>query len=180
MLNTELTKVREEMNLSKTEFAKLLGITTMLLGKYEKGSCAIPDAIAEKLAAASDTAAAAEIEVKKTVRKAGRKAKEAAEEIAQSDAAAAAEIEVKKTVRKTVRKAKEAIVEAAAEANEAVMRAAGVPNLNIQSAMGGSITYIDIIKKVPKNTTDIYVRVDENKLYYVLDNGETGSVDIWE
>jgi len=25
----------------------------------------------------------------------------------------------------------------------------------------------------------VFVRVDENKLYYVLKNGETGNVDIW-
>ena len=29
-------------------------------------------------------------------------------------------------------------------------------------------------------TSDVYVRVDENKLYYVLENGETGDVTIWE
>ena len=27
---------------------------------------------------------------------------------------------------------------------------------------------------------EVYVRVDENKLYYVTTDGETGSVDIWE
>ena len=39
MTNTELTKIREERNLSKSDFAKLLGVTPMLLGRYEKGSC---------------------------------------------------------------------------------------------------------------------------------------------
>ena len=52
----------------------------------------------------SDAAVAAEIEVKKTARKAGRKVKEtiedAAAQAATSDAAVAAEIEVKKTARK--------------------------------------------------------------------------------
>ena len=37
----------------------------------------------------------------------------------------------------------------------------------------------EIAVKVPKETADVYVRVDENKLYYVLENGETGDVDIW-
>ena len=46
--------------------------------------------------------------------------------------------------------------------------------------MGGYITPADIAKKVPKGTADVYVRVDENKLYYVLKNGETGDLDIWE
>ena len=46
--------------------------------------------------------------------------------------------------------------------------------------LAGYITSADIAKKVPKGTADVYVRVDENKLYYVLKNGETGNMDIWE
>ena len=46
--------------------------------------------------------------------------------------------------------------------------------------MGGIITPEDIAKKVPKDAVEVYVRVDENKLYYVLKNGENGDVDIWE
>ena len=53
MTNKDLTKIREEKNLSKGDFAKLLGITPMLLGRYEKGSVAIPETIAEKLQAAA-------------------------------------------------------------------------------------------------------------------------------
>ena len=207
MTNTELTKIREERNLSKSDFAKLLGVTPMLLGRYEKGSCAIPEDIAKKL---QDTAVATEIEVKKTARKGGRKAKEAAEAVAQSDPVVAAEIEVKKNTRKAGRKAKEVVTEVkeavedkvvaeeievkktarkgarkaketASATKESVKRkAAGIPNIIIQSPMGGYITPADIAKKVPKNTEDVYVRVDENKLYYVLKNGESGDVDIWE
>ena len=142
MTNTELTKIREERNLSKSDFAKLLGITPMLLERYEKGSCAIPEDIVEKL---KDIAVATEIEVKKNTRKAGRKAKE-------TDSTA----------------------------KETVKEAAGIPNIVIQSPMGGYITPADIARKVPKGTADVYVRVDENKLYYVLKNGETGDMDIWE
>lgn len=248
MTNTELTRIREEKKLSKKEFAELLGISPMLLGKYEKGSCAIPESVSEKLAAAenaatdveaevkkddrkgagavqekaeeaetelkkavqdqalateieikknvrrtvrnakeavktaasSDAAVATEIEVKKNVRKAARKAKEAVEAAASSDAAVATEIEVKKNVRKAANSAKKAVKKAAEKVKESARKSAGMPNIVIQSPMGGYITSEEIGKKVPKNTTDVYVRVDENKLYYVLDNGETGDVDIWE
>lgn len=37
MTNEELTKIREEKKLSKSEFAKLLGITPMLEGRFESG-----------------------------------------------------------------------------------------------------------------------------------------------
>ena len=235
MTNTELTKIREDRQLSKSDFAKELGITPMLLGKYEKGSAKIPDEIAEKVrkeavsgvrASVEDQAVAAQIEVKKNTRKAARKAKEAIEGAASAvkkavtdqaaatgievkkntrktvqklkkvaekadstvrdavdDKAAATEIEVKKKARKAGRKAKEAsdaVKEAAGEVKKSTKSAVGFVNIVIQSPMGGTITPAEILKKVPKDTKDVYVRVDDNKLYYVLKNGEIGSVDIWE
>ena len=48
----------------------------------------------------------------------------------------------------------------------------------IQSPMGGNITPEEIAAKLPKGTKSVYVRVDQNKLWWI--NGdETGSVDIW-
>ena len=220
MTNTELTKIREDRQLSKSDFAKELGITPMLLGKYEKGSAKIPDEIAEKVrkeavsgvrASVEDQAVAAQIEVKKNTRKAARKAKEAIEGAASAvkkavtDQAAATGIEVKKNTRKTVQKLKKVAEKAASTVRDAVddkaaateievkkkARKAGrkakeasdavkFVNIVIQSPMGGTITPAEILKKVPKDTKDVYVRVDDNKLYYVLKNGEIGSVDIWE
>ena len=180
MKNTEVTKIREEKGLSKSEFAKLLGISAMLLGKYEKGSCKIPESVVEKIEALSDAAVATEIEVKKEVRKSARAAKEKVEAVATSDEAVATEIEVKKAVRKGGREAEEAIKKTVETAKETVKKIAGIPNIIIQSPMGGCMTVEEIAKKVPKKTSDVYVRVDENKLYYVLENGETGDVDIWD
>lgn len=128
----------------------------------------------------SDDAVAAEIEVKKTARKAGRKVKEtvsdAAAKAATSDAAVAAEIEVKKTTRKAGRKAKEVVENVAAGTKKAVRRAS--LDIIIQSPMGGAISTDDIAKKIPKGANAVYVRVDENKLYWVKGK-ETGDVDIW-
>ena len=47
----------------------------------------------------------------------------------------------------------------------------------IQSPMGGEITPAEILKKVGK-ADKIYIRVDQNKAYWI--NGEeTGSVELW-
>ena len=47
----------------------------------------------------------------------------------------------------------------------------------IQSPLGGEITGAEILDRVGK-ADKVYVRVDENKAYWV--NGEeTGSVDLW-
>ena len=126
--------------------------------------------------AVADKIAAEEIEVKKAVRKTARKAKEAVEAAAQSDDAVAAQIEVKKTVRKAARKAKEAVEPVVEE----VKRAARLASLNIiiQSPMGGAISTDAIAAKIPQDADSVYVRVDENMLYWVRGK-ETGSVNIW-
>ena len=177
MTSKELTKIREEKKLSKSEFAKLLNITPMLLGKYEKGSIQIPDSVAGKLKSLADAATAAEIEVKKTVRKEARKTKEAATDAMTSDTAVATEIEVKKTARKAGRKAKDTAEKAAEALKDTARKAIGIPNIIIQSPMGGNITMEEIAGKVPEKTADVYVRVDNNKLYYVLENGENKAAE---
>lgn len=48
----------------------------------------------------------------------------------------------------------------------------------IQSPMGGNITPAEILKKVG-SADKIYIRVDENKAYWVR-GSETGSVDLWD
>ena len=45
MNSTELISIREENNLSKKEFALLLGITPMMEGRYESGNLAIPEKV---------------------------------------------------------------------------------------------------------------------------------------
>ena len=126
--------------------------------------------------AVADKITAEEIEVKKTVRKAARTAKEAVEAAVQSDDAVAAQIEVKKTARKAARKVKET-VETGVEETKKAMRRAQL-NIIIQSPMGGAISTDAIAEKIPKDADSVYVRVDENMLYWVRGN-ETGAVNIW-
>lgn len=52
------------------------------------------------------------------------------------------------------------------------------PELIVQSPMGGNITPEEILKKVGA-AEKIYIRVDENKAYWVRGK-ETGSADLWE
>ena len=48
----------------------------------------------------------------------------------------------------------------------------------IQSPLGGNITPEQILSKIPAGCESVYVRVDENKLYWVKGD-ENGAVDIW-
>ena len=49
----------------------------------------------------------------------------------------------------------------------------------IQSPMGGEINTDQVIKKLPKGVDCVFVRVDQNKLWWIRGE-ETGNVDIWE
>ncbi len=131
---------------------------------------------------AKDAIDAAKIEGKKNARKAGRKVKETVGQIASSDVAVAAQVEAGKAKAKRTRKAeevKEAIQEKKAKSPVNKARAAKI-NMVFQSAMGGAITTDEIAKKLPAGTTDAYIKIEENMIYYVLKSGETGSLEIWE
>ena len=167
--------------------ARQYGVSTMTINRWKK----------------ADQVTADTIEVKKTVRAAGRKAKEKAVATKEKTAAkrtakkenrketkaavkagvenkkVATEIEAKKTVRKAGRKV--------TEKTDAVKEAAKKPtakrakmNLVFQSQAGGAISYEQIVAKVPAKATDAYIKIEENKIYYVLKDGSTGFVDIWE
>ena len=131
---------------------------------------------------AKKTKAAAQ-KAEKAVKKVPVKAKAAAKKA--EDKVVADEIEAKKTAAKTSRKVKTAAKETAAKVEKAAKKPAAKAKaakltIEIQSPLGGSITPEEIAAKLPKDTTNVYVRIDENKLYWVKKNGETGSVEIWE
>ena len=52
-------------------------------------------------------------------------------------------------------------------------------NIVFESPLGGAITPEAIIKKLPKEAVNAHVKVEENTIYWVGKNGETGSVEIW-
>ncbi len=111
------------------------------------------------------------------VKKTGDAVKRTARKVA--DQAAAAEVEAKKTTRKTTRKVKEAMENTGAAVEKKVARAkAAKLDIIIQSPMGGNITTEEIVAKLPDGVETVFVRVDQNKLWWVRGE-ETGSVDIW-
>lgn len=116
---------------------------------------------------------AVEKEVKKTSAAAKRTAKKVA------DRAAANEIEAKKTASKTTRKVKEAVEATEAKVEKKVAKAkAAKLEIIVQSPMGGNITAEEIAAKIPAGADSVFVRVDQNKLWWIKGE-ETGSVDIW-
>ena len=147
-------------------------------------------AVKNKAEDLGENVTARQIERKKAVRKASRTVKETAKNTSQAvknkaedlgENVTAHAIEDKKAVRQAARNAK-AKVEGAKEKASYNANKSKAKKLSIvfESPLGGTITPEQVAARVPRNATNVYVRIDQNKLYYVLKNGETGSVDIWE
>ena len=99
-------------------------------------------------------------------KKPATKAKAAAKKVAADVKAEAAKVEKKVAAKKPA--AKKPAAKKAVPKNEVI----------IQSPMGGVITPAEILAKTGP-VDQVYVRVDENKLYWVKGE-ESGSVEIWE
>ena len=84
-----------------------------------------------------------------------------------------------KAVKPAAKKAVAAVAEAAAEKKPAARKTATkkTAEVVIQSPLGGEITGAEILARVG-NVDKVYVRVDENKAYWVRGE-ESGSVDLW-
>ena len=52
--------------------------------------------------------------------------------------------------------------------------------ISIQSPLGGNITPEEVEAKMPEGTEACFVRVDQNKIWWVREDGETGFVWIWD
>ena len=186
----EMNKVKKAAVAAEIETKKTVRKAANAVSKKK---AEIKDAAKTAVEKVSDAKAAKTIEAKKTVRKAARNVKETVSTAAKkavSDAKLNADekklvkqIEDGKTAAAKARKKeesanksearKQAVKKPAAKAKAAKM------NIVVQSPMGGSITPEEIAQKVPAGSTDVYVRIDENKIYWV-NKEETGSITIWE
>ena len=98
---------------------------------------------------------------------------------ARQDKADAIKIEVKKTKAKTSRKVKEKKANVKASVDRKINKAkAAKMDLVFESNGGMQIKPEEIVKKVPKGCDAAYVKLEENKIYWVKGE-ETGSVNIW-
>ena len=175
--------LRTAQHLSQAAFAESIGLKTNTVSAYEQGRIKPSETALAKIKEvygaldapiASETAPAVE-ESKPAQKKPTRKKKdEEAEQPApkkptkRGKKAAPAVEEAKPVEEKKPRGKKKA--EAAPKKDDGVV-------VVIQSPMGGSITPEEIIKKTGP-VDAVYIRVDENKAYWVRGE-ETGSVDLW-
>ncbi len=193
-----IKELRTEKKLSQAAFAKSIGVSVSSIASYEAGKT-VP---AAKTLAKIQEVYGVEIAVEAPAKKAEKPAKKAekkapakkAEKKAEAPAAEkpaeekveapVAEVKVEAPAKKPARKAPAKKAEKPAKkaekkapAKKAPAKKAAPAQVIIQSPMGGEITPEDILAKIG-NADRVYVRVDENKAYWVRGE-ENGSIELW-
>ena len=157
-MSATIKELRTDLKLSQAAFAKSIGISTASVVAYENGHTIPRKKVLDKI----KEVYGAEISFASDEAK-GEKAPSA---------------EKPKRGKKKAANVKDVPAEKIIDAlsyDKKVENTA--PTIIIQSALGGAITVEEIVAKV--GTADqVYVRVDENKAYWVR-GVETGSVDLW-
>ncbi len=160
--------------------------------RVEKAADDVKETAAAVAGTVADHAAGRKIGTRRKVKEAGRKAKDAitapveraigdlkdaADKAKLADEIEKGKKQARRTRKKEEGKAKVEERKAAAKTPARKRRAAKL-NMTFQSPLGGAVTPEEIAAKVPKEATDVYIRIDENRIYWVSET-ETGSVDIW-
>ena len=167
-LKDKLKALRTTRNLTKAALAKMIGVSGQMVSLYENGKSKPREEVMKRIA---DTfgkdwdAILTETdfnEVAAPAEPVSAKAKEAG-------------VEGKPAASKQAAKAKEA---PARKEKPARAKKPSVTEVFIESMLGGSISTEEILKKIPKGTTEVYVKPEENKAYWVKGD-KTGSVDLW-
>ena len=154
----KIKELREKYKLTQAALAKSLGVSSITISAVETGRTKLSNNLSAKIQEVYGELVEPETgkgkAAKKTTVKKPRTAKKKAETAKTAELAAELGNKIEKKVKRT-KKAK----------------------LVIQSPMGGEIAADDILKKIGEADT-VYVRVDQNKAYWVKGD-ETGSVDLW-
>ena len=165
-----IKELRKEKGLTQAAFAQSIGVSVPSIGGYEAGRIHPSAKVLNKIMEVYGVEIAVdtfEKSIKKETKKAGRKitadkkkapSKKKLGKKELEESPIFSEIKEKKPAKRGKKKV-------------------NAPVINIQSPLGGSITPEEILTKV--GTVDaVYIRVDENKAYWVRGE-ETGSVDLW-
>ena len=184
-----IKELREKNKLTQTALAKSLGVSSNAISAIESGRLKLSEKLSGKIKEVYGEIVEAETKAgkksaAKEVKAAEKKAKTVLE-TAGAEAVLDAEKKVEKKTRQ--RKAKVQAAKPGVGANAAAVlledkiekktRRTKKANIVIQSPMGGEITTDTILERIGEADA-VYVRVDQNKAYWV--KGEkTGSIDLW-
>ena len=159
-----IKELREKYNLTQSALARSLGVSSNAISGIEAGRIKLSPKMSAKIKEVygEEVAAAAPATEKKATPK--KKAEEAA-------APVEAPVEKKAPAKKVSQK------KAPAKKSAPKKAAAATPTIILQSEFGGEVTAEQILSKVG-DVDKVYVRIDQNKLYWVKGD-EAGDMDIW-
>ena len=199
-----IKELREKYNLTQSALARSLAVSSNAISGIEAGRIKLSPKMSAKIKEVygEEVAAAAPATEKKATpaKKAAPKKKAVAEKPAEAAAPVDAPVEKKAPAKKKAAaekpaetvtaeaaapvEAPAAPVEKKAPAKKAATKksapkkaAAATPTIILQSEFGGEVTAEQILSKVG-DVDKIYVRIDQNKLYWVKGD-EAGDKDIW-
>lgn len=149
-----IKELRTSLNLSQSQFAEKIGMDRSDLGKMENGKKKVSAKVAGRVR-----------EVFGAFIEGGE-----------------ADNTVKAEKKAPAKKAEMKATEAKKPSGEKKVQRIPAPEFEIfiQSPMGGIITPEEIRAMMPEGTEACYVRVDQNKIWWLRSNGETGAVEIWK
>lgn len=163
-----IKELRDEQNLSQAEFGESIGVSAQSVGAYEKGKTKPSEKVLDKIIEVYGVAVATAANTAKSVSEKAAKAAGVAKET------------VSRTAKTAMDKAKDVqsrLDKAVQDAKDSMAAQKIASKMVIQSPMGGEITPEEIMEKIGP-ADRVYVRVDENKAYWVRGE-ESGSVDLW-
>ena len=192
-----IKELREKNKLTQTALAKSLGVSSNAISAIESGRLKLSERLSGRIREIYGDVIEPETKRARTAKKTAEKKMKAAEKKAKAiveTAGAEAVLDAEKKIEKKTRQRRArvqaakpaveagvgAVAGAAAAAEEKVekrVRRTKKANIVIQSPMGGEITTDAILEKIGAADT-VYVRVDQNKAYWVKGE-EAGSVDLW-
>ena len=165
-----IKELRDEKDLSQEELAKEIGCSANSISQYETGKRNPSEKVVQKIREIYGIVVEAAASSAKVVVSKAAQAKETTSKAAMTAA---------KTATKKIAKAADVVAKETEKAvGKAEEKAAKKKRkIIIQSPMGGELTPDEILAKVGEADL-VYVRVDENKAYWVRGE-ESGSVDLW-
>ena len=184
-IGAAIKALRTAKSLSQKAFGETIGVKLPTVGAYEQGRVKPSEAVMAKIkevygedaleaaAPADEEQPVVEAPVAAPKKRGGRK--KAAPAVEQPAAVEAPVVEAPVAAPKKRGGRKKAAP--AVEEKKRTRKKAEAPSIIIQSPLGGSITPEEIIAKTG-SVDALYIRVDENKAYWVKGE-ETGSVDLW-
>lgn len=165
-----IKELRKEKGLTQAAFAQSIGVSVPSVGGYEAGRIKPSAKVLDKIKEVYGTEIVAEVSEKTSKTATTKETKKKSAEIKKASPQ-------KKRGKKNASEPSDITIKAEKKPGKGGRKKTAGPIITIQSPMGGSITSEEILAKVGA-VDAVYVRVDENKAYWVRGD-ETGSVDLW-